>query len=287
MRRGVIIGSSLGAVAIGAVAAYKARYINPYSPVLERISLPLPPGHEGLHGLTIGFLTDSHVGPFFSHDDLTRATKLLASVKPDLILLGGDYISESPRFIGPTVEVLRELVHASSHGGLAVMGNHDLSVSEPKVTEAFKSAGIPILRNAAAPVAHNGDTLWIAGVDESLLGTPDPARTFAQIPPGAACLAVWHEPSFAEQVAARGAFAQLSGHTHGGQIRLPAIGPVGLPADGRCHVIGFNTVAGMPVYTSRGVGVYRPPMRFRCPPEVTLVTLVAPERYRNAGHDPS
>jgi uncharacterized protein len=270
--------AGFGAATFGAIEAYKARYVNPYSPVLEAITLTLPPGHEALDGMTIGFVTDTHVGPFYSPADLAKATKLLACARPDLILLGGDYVSESPRFIGPAVEVLKALVHAAPLGGYAVMGNHDLSVSQPKITSAFKAAGIPILRNEVVPVSFGGDTLWIAGIDETLLGTPDPAGIFAQIPAGSASLALWHEPSFAEQVAAHGAFAQLSGHTHGGQIRLPKIGAIGLPVDGRRHVIGFNDAAGMPVYTSRGAGVYRPPLRWNCPPEVTLVTLAAPER---------
>jgi predicted MPP superfamily phosphohydrolase len=270
--------AGLGAATFGAIEAYRARYINPYAPVLEPITFTLPPGHEALDGMTIGFVTDTHVGPFFSPKDLARATKLLACARPDLILLGGDYVSESPRFIAPAVAVLKELVHSAPLGGYAVMGNHDLSVSERKITSALKEARIPVLRNEVAPVAYQGDTLWIVGIDETLLGVPNPGDVFAQLPDGAAALALWHEPSFAEQAAAQGAFAQLSGHTHGGQIRLPKIGAIGLPVDGRRHVIGFNDAAGMPVYTSRGAGVYRPPLRWNCPPEVTLVTLAAPER---------
>jgi predicted MPP superfamily phosphohydrolase len=278
MRRLLFAGGL--AVSLAAAQLYHARYISPYSPVLERISLTLPPGHEGLHGMTIGFLADSHVGPYFTTQDLARACNLLAGATPDLILLGGDYCSESPRFIGPAIEVLGELVRQAPLGGYAVMGNHDLSVSEAKTTKALTDAGIPILRNDAVSIGCGGDTLWIAGIDETLLGRPDPAATFAQIPTGAATLALWHEPSFAEEVTPFGAFAQLSGHTHGGQIRIPRIGAVGLPADGKRHVIGFTDAAGMPVYTTRGVGVYRPPMRFRCPPEVTVVTLVSPESMK-------
>jgi hypothetical protein len=125
------------------------------------------------------------------------------------------------------------------------------------------------------PVTYQGATLWIAGIDETLLGHPDPKKTFAAIPAGTRPLALWHEPQFAEEAAALGAFAQLSGHTHGGQIRLPGLGPVGLPRHGRRHIIGLNDAAGMPIYTARGVGVYRPPLRFNCPPEVTLIELVA------------
>jgi hypothetical protein len=156
-----------------------------------------------------------------------------------------------------------------------VLGNHDLAVSVRKVQDALEAEGIPVLRNAAMPVTFHGETLWIAGVDDTLLGDPDPQRAFADLPDRETPLVLWHEPEFAEAVATRGAFAQLSGHTHGGQVRLPGLGPVGLPRHGRRHIIGMNDAAGMPIYTSRGVGVYRPPLRFNCPPEVTLVELIA------------
>ena len=102
----------------------------------------------------------------------------------------------------------------------------------------------------------------------------DPERTFADIPRDAAALALWHEPDYARQTARYGAFAQLSGHSHGGQVRLPGIGPLFLPKGGQQYVMGMNHASGMPVYTSRGVGVFLPPVRLNCPPEVTLITLV-------------
>ncbi len=276
-RRAFATGGILGALsafALTGVEAYEARYVHPYAPVLERIRLPLPPSKRGLAGLRIGFVTDTHVGPFVSPDDLARATSLIATERPDLVLLGGDYVSESPRYIHPTAEILGDLARSASLGAIAVLGNHDLAVSVRKVHEALEAAGIRVLRNAAMPVAFRGNSIWIAGIDDTLLGNPDPAAAFATIPDGEIPLVLWHEPEFAEAVAALGAFAQLSGHTHGGQVRLPGLGPVGLPRHGRRHIIGFNEAAGMRIYTSRGVGVYRPPIRFNCPPEVTIVELV-------------
>lgn len=279
-RRAFVLGGLLGAAgaaALSGVEAYQARYVNPYAPSVERVAIPLRPEHAGLAGLRIGFITDTHVGPFISADDLARATNLIAAEEPDLILLGGDYVSESPRYIGPAVELIRQLVSETPLGGFAVLGNHDLNVSASKVTAALEGAGVPVLRNRAASVTFRGETLWIAGIDETLMGRPDPPVAFGQIPADAATIALWHEPQFAEQAASEGAFLQLSGHTHGGQIRLPGVGPVGLPIHGKRYVMGLNHAAGMAIYTGRGVGVYRPPLRFNCPPEVTLVTLVKPE----------
>jgi len=278
-RRSFLVGGALGGAAAAGLTlfeAYAARYVNPYKPVLERVSIPVPADHPGLAGLRIGFITDTHVGPFISADDLQRATDLIAAEQPDLILLGGDYVSESARYTADAVEVIRHLIDAAPLGGYAVLGNHDLSVSSTRVREALVAAGIPVLRNDATSVAYGGDQLWIAGIDETLLGEPRPAETFAQVPPSAAALALWHEPQFAEEAAEHGAFLQLSGHTHGGQIRIPGVGPIGLPVHGKRYVMGLEYASGMPVYTARGVGVYRPPLRFNCPPEVTLVTLTPP-----------
>jgi predicted MPP superfamily phosphohydrolase len=275
LARGVAAMAGLGLLGAGALAA-QARHVAPYRPVLERVALPVPAGHAALAGLRIGFVTDAHVGPSFSAADLARATALLIEQRPDLVLLGGDYISEATRYIDGAAAVLADLVQAAPLGGYAVLGNHDMHHGGRPVATALERCGIPVLRNRAVEVESGHGRLWVAGIDESLVARPDPVGTFARIPSGAAALALWHEPAGAAQVARLGAFGQLSGHSHGGQIRLPIIGPLVLPPHGRTHAIGWNRAAGMPVYTSRGVGVYRPPLRFRCPPEVTLVALVAP-----------
>jgi uncharacterized protein len=277
-RRAFITGGVLGGVSaagLTAAEAYSARYRNPYRPRLERTTLVVPRGHESLAGLRIGFISDTHVGPFIAKPDVERAADLIRAEKPDLLLLGGDYVSESTRYIPIAVDALGSLAAEIELGAVGVLGNHDLHVNGYMISQALNSVGITILRNESHKITYNGEDLWIAGIDETLLGYPDINKTFAGIPAEAASIALWHEPEFAEQAAAKGAFAQLSGHTHGGQIRIPGVGPVGLPIDGKRYVMGHNTADGMQVYTSRGVGVFRPPMRFNCPPEVTIITLIA------------
>jgi predicted MPP superfamily phosphohydrolase len=272
---GGIVGG-LSALGIAGKTLHDAYEVEPFSPGIERIDLALPAGHDQLAGLRIGFVTDVHVGPYISVDDAARALALVARERPDLILLGGDYVSASPRYAGPAAEVLGELVGNVPLGGYAVLGNHDCGERgrAEKVTAALKAARIRVLRNAAAPIETGRGELWIAGVDEAIMASANPEATFSRIPAGAAVLALWHEPDYAARTAELGAFAQLSGHSHGGQVRLPGIGPLVLPEGGKRYVMGFNVAQGMPVYTSRGVGVFMPPLRLNCPPEVTLVTLV-------------
>jgi predicted MPP superfamily phosphohydrolase len=287
-RRALFKGGFAGAALVTGLSAhqlYRARYVNPYSPRLERALFPVPTGSEELTGLRIGFIADTHVGPFFDLDDLERALDLIRAEAPDLILLGGDYISESPRYALDTCAVFARLISAAPLGGYAAIGNHDLAVSRTRMQEVMAEVGIPLFRNQTAVVTYRGARLAIACIDDTLLGDPRPAETIAQAPVGVPVLAVWHEPEFAEQASAAGAFAQLSGHTHGGQIRLPGIGPIALPIHGRRHAIGADVADGMPIYTTRGVGIYRPPVRYNCPPEVTLVTLVPPVIHAHRSTD--
>jgi predicted MPP superfamily phosphohydrolase len=272
-------GGRTGVLAIaGAALALGHRHVRrvaPYAPVLDLVDLPLPAGCWGLNGLKIAFIADIHAGPFISPADLERGLNLLAPHHPHLLLLGGDYVSESARFIPPVADLLGGFASDIELGALAVLGNHDIAVSTEKSVRNLERDGIRVLRNEGVTIRWKDCDLGIAGIDDTLVGQPDVERAFATIAAQIPILALWHEPEFAEQCAERGAFAQLSGHTHGGQVILPFIGAPWLPADGHRYVRGLSRAGAMCVYTTRGLGVYRPPFRFRCPPEVTLITLVS------------
>ncbi len=266
------VAGLLGAAHIATAAAIRARHVAPFAPSVETISIPCPVDAPHLNGLRIGFLTDTHLGPVFSHDDVSRAVDRLLSLHPHLILLGGDFLCESPRYIDAAAAALAPCARAPL-GAVAVLGNHDWSNDGPRLACALEGREIKVLCNQALRLDVHGGDLWIAGVDDAMLGKPDLDLAFKDVPAGAAAIALWHEPDFAEETARRGAFLQLSGHSHGGQIRLPFAGALVAPPGGKEFVQGLNFAAGMPIYTSRGVGVYRPPLRFHCSPEVTLVEL--------------
>jgi uncharacterized protein len=263
-----------GAVVAATEVGRRARHEAPYRPVLDRIEIRIPLSVQTPPRLRIGFVADTHLGPVLRPSDIDRALALLLAAEPDLLLFGGDYVSESPRHIADAAAVLGNVAEATRFGSLAVLGNHDYANGAARMTAELEKRGIRVLRNESARVGDDTGELWIAGIDDALLGSPDPERAFASVPSGAGAIALWHEADWAEQVVQYGTLLQLSGHSHGGQVRLPIAGTVAAPAGGRRFVKGLNIAAGMPVYTTRGVGVYRPPVRFRCPPEVTLVTLV-------------
>ena len=278
----VKVASAAGATA--AVTLHRARHQSPYAPVLERVDIPMPSDASG-PALRIGFVTDTHIGSVMRARDVDRALELLFTAAPDLLLLGGDYVCESPRFVDEAATVFGPYASSAPLGAFAVLGNHDYSNDAARMTRGLERQAIRVLRNAAAPVCAAAGELWIVGVDDAMLGFPDPAEAFAGVPERAPVIALWHEPDWADAVAPYGAFLQLSGHSHGGQIRLPFVGSIAAPAGGRRFVAGLNMASGMRVYTSRGVGVYRPPIRIRCRPEVTLLTLAGyDEKAGDAGH---
>jgi uncharacterized protein len=274
-RPNVTRAAVVGAIATAAAAAvgHHSRYTAPYGPVLERVDIRLPQGVGAPAGLRIGFVSDTHIGSLVRTPDVERALSLLLSSAPDVLLFGGDYISESPRHIPYAADVLGSAASAARLGSFAVLGNHDYANGVDRLISHLENRGIQVLRNDAARIADDSGSLWIAGIDDAMLGSPHVPRAFANVPENTRALALWHEPDWAESVVPYGAFLQLSGHSHGGQIQLPVAGSLGAPAGGRRFVSGLNHAMGMPIYTSRGVGVFRPPVRFRCAPEVTLITL--------------
>jgi uncharacterized protein len=269
-------GAVIAAGAVVSVAGMgrRARHEAPYRPVLERVDIRVPACIATPPRLRIGFVADTHLGSVIRAADIDRALELLLAAEPDLLLFGGDYVSESPRHIPDAAAVLGNAANTTRFGSLAVLGNHDYVNGAGRMTAALEKRGIRVLRNESARMGDDTGELWLAGIDDALLGSPDPQRAFASVPSGARAIALWHEPGWADQVVKYGAYLQLSGHSHGGQIRLPIAGPITAPAGGRRFVKGLNFVGGMPIYTTRGVGVFRPPVRFLCPPEVTLMTLV-------------
>ena len=156
------------------------------------------------------------------------------------------------------------------------MGNHDVLVSAHAVTDALATHSIPLLANRSVPIEREGKRLWLAGTEDALEQHPDlatalpAARNQHQEP----VILLAHEPDFADHVARYPIDLQISGHSHGGQVRIPGYGAPVLPHLGRKYSMGLNQVGGLQVYTNRGIGVVTPPVRFNCPPEVTLITLV-------------
>lgn len=214
--------------------------------------------------LKIAHLTDLHTygaGPVE-----IEVLRLVAAECPDLIVITGDLISSTDAYEGCR-EVLRGL-HAPL-GVWVVRGNHEIWAPVEDERGYYRSEGATILVNESTEVAEG---VWITGFDDAFAGSPDLDRTLANIPEDAFRIALFHSPDFFDQVSGRCDVA-LSGHTHGGQVRLPLLSPFWLPPSCGRYVDGWYEQKGSRMYVSRGIGTSILPVRFLCRPEIAVFML--------------
>ena len=262
-------GGLVAASAACAAGPAWALLLEPSWLALEQVKVRLPNLAPSLIGLRIAFLSDLHRGPHIDPSHIARAVRMAREAAPDLVLLGGDFVSGSAAY---AESCARELASLQAPLGIyACLGNHDYWTDPDAVTEALHRAGIRVLRNAGLEVA---DQLWVAAVDDVWEGRPSLEMALRGMPTDALAVLLVHEPDYADTVAADGRVAlMLSGHTHGGQVRLPLFGPPILPYLGQRYPAGLYTLGEMTLYVTRGVGLVAPPVRLNCRPEVTVLTL--------------
>lgn len=261
-------------VVAGIALAIWARFVHPFRTQVRHVIMPLPRRHAHLNGITIAFAADLHVGPHFRTDDLKATTDALRRARPDIVIFGGDYVCESPRFIDPTIPALKDMASTARIGSWAILGNHDVANTPERMIDAMRDAGIGVLVNESVEVETEKGSIWFVGIDDAVLGHPDLPGSFRDVPADAATIVLWHEPDRAEHIVPFDPLFMLSGHTHGGQVRLPVVGAIAAPILGKRYVWGRYDVDGMPLYVTSGIGMYRPPIRVNCPPEVVIVTLL-------------
>jgi uncharacterized protein len=229
---------------------------------------------SGLDGLKICLLTDFHYVPGKDDGLLEKTIAAVRYERPDLIALGGDYMDGDPKTIEPLLEGLGTL--SARHGIFAVMGNHDGWAGDRSVIRRqFEKAGISFLINRNSQLTIRGDTLAVAGTDFVWRGKPDPVQTLKGISRETPVLALVHEPDYFDTMRAqRDILLQVSGHTHGGQCRVPLLGyaPVKVRY-GKNYVYGGFTRGDSQLFVSRGLGMTGLRVRFSCPPELAILTL--------------
>jgi len=259
------------AAAAGSMLAVYAADIEPRWPEIVRLELPLPRLPARLDGLSIVQMSDLHAGYAAGPARVRSYVDTVNALHPDIVAITGDMFHRGAVSAWMCAAELSEL--RAPLGTYVVMGNHERH-EPPEVGEApFRRVGLTVLVNAAHSIQVDGDTLWIVGIDDVLMRRSDLHQALRGVPETACKILLVHEPDLADRASLFPIDLQLSGHTHGGQIRVPGLGALLLPVMGRKYPIGLNRVNGMWVYTSRGLGVNRPAVRFNCRPEITLFTL--------------
>ena len=269
-RRAALKGVLAGAVGmVGGTAAYGIGYerhrLGATEARLPVYGLPTP-----LDGVRIALLTDIHHSALVGADDVRAAVDLALSLKPDLIVLGGDYVSFADRkFVGPVADLLAPL--RAPYGVFAILGNHD---DEKDMPAALSRKGFTVLKDQSSRVKLRGEALELAGIRFWTRRPADIQEVIRKARDPVILLA--HDPRRLTEAAVLNVPAVLSGHTHGGQIVLPGVGAV---AKARFPVLeGLGRKAYTSIFVSRGIGTVYVPVRINCPPEVALVTLASVPR---------
>ena len=277
-KRGIVTRRNfLRLMAAGTAGAFAdAFWVEPGWLTVTRCDVPCRNLPAGLDGLRVGLLADMHFQPEHNEALMEEAISRVNAEKLDLLLLGGDYVTSSSSVLAPLARILEKA--RASHGVFAVMGNHDGWHAGREVTRRiFEKAGISFLINENSQLHLKGEKLAIAGTDFVWLGKPDPEAALKGIARDTPVLALVHEPDyFDEMIARRDILLQLSGHTHGGQCRVPLMGFA--PAKvkhGEKYIYGHHASGGSNLFVTRGVGTTGLRVRFACPPELAVLTLRA------------
>jgi hypothetical protein len=241
-------------------------------PVVDLVEVPIKGLPAAFDGFTIAQLSDIHLYPYTRAETVQRAVELANQFQPDLVALTGDYVWQDLDAIFDLADIFSNL--EAKYGVAAIMGNHDLWLDATTIKSAFSEAGLPMLVNQGIPIQKSGTEIYIAGLDDGWSGQPDLNQALAGVKENIPVILLFHEPDLVDQVSLDSRVSlMLSGHTHGGQVRINGKKPPIQPYLGKKYDIGLHQVRSTFLYVNRGIGNISIPLRMNCPPEVTRIIL--------------
>ncbi|MCA1589194.1 MAG: metallophosphoesterase [Acidobacteria bacterium] len=236
---------------------------------LERVEIRLERLPKKLDGFRIIHLSDIHHSPFTGLEHIERTVKIANRLRPDMFVLTGDYVSHETKYISPAADVLGNL--NAEFGTHACLGNHDHWTDAELVTRRFREAGINMLINEGFRFQARDSAIWLAGVDDHMVGKTDLAAALKGSYPDEMKLVLAHNPLIFRQAVRYDVDLTLSGHTHGGQVRIRNQEKRILPR--RKLSNGLHNRKNSQIYITRGIGTVVMPIRYQCPPEISLLEL--------------
>ncbi|MFW5696764.1 MAG: metallophosphoesterase [Phototrophicaceae bacterium] len=274
--RAIIRNLLLTALPVGAFYLYASR-IEPHWLDVKSIEIVLPRLDPAFDGYRIAQFSDIHMDSHMTPARLQTVVERVNAHQPDLTVITGDFITRRTHYVADDITAVLRQLHAAD-GVLAIPGNHDYyNYQIDNVRRMMRDSGITDLSNRVHSIKRGEAQLHICGVDDVVYRKARLDLVLADLPDDGAAILLAHEPDFADISAPTGRFdLQLSGHTHGGQMRLPLVGALISPTHGTRYSRGLLDIDGMWLYTNVGVGTVSFNLRFNCRPEITVFTLRAP-----------
>ncbi len=240
---------------------------------INYLRLALPRLDPAFNGYRLVQISDLHVDQWTSVERLESIVENVNRQHPDLVAITGDFITHNPdMYAGELTDMLRAI--KSKDGVYAILGNHDHTSKPQAVHEIIQRSGLQDATNCVYTLKRGTAGLHIAGVDDYMRHKDRLDLVLQQLPETGAAILLAHEPDFADISAPTGRFdLQLSGHSHGGQIRLPFLGTIFLPKDAKKYPSGMYRLGNMILYTNRGLGAVHLHLRYHSRPEIIVFSL--------------
>ncbi len=239
---------------------------------IEEVEISLKRLPKKLDGLKLVHLSDIHHSPFTGLEHIEKAIKIANEVEPDMFVLTGDYVSHETEYVEPVAKVLGNL--ESEYGTFACLGNHDHWTDAEAVTKSLRDNAIKVLINEGFRFTAKDVSFWLCGVDDHMVKQTDVNAALHGSFPDEMKMLLAHNPVIIRQAVKYGIDVMFSGHTHGGQIKIRDKEKKIL-AHRRKLTSGLHERKGTQIYITRGIGTVVLPVRYQCPPEISLITLKA------------
>jgi predicted MPP superfamily phosphohydrolase len=262
-------------------AILRAAMIEPHQIEITHQTIAVEKLPAEFRGLRIVQLSDVHHSPFLDEERINEAVRMANDLRPDMVALTGDYISHSRDYIAPCARALGRL--RAAHGVFAVLGNHDHWTDGAMMRDALVDQGIRVLCNESTRIERGSSHIRLAGIDDMMVKRDNLRQALEQTSWDETRILLSHNPAIIREAARAGIDLVLSGHTHGGQINWRLL--TGrkdrkiarwLRRPSRRLMRGHAQLGSTQLYVNRGLGTVIVPLRYGCPPEITLLEIVRP-----------
>jgi predicted MPP superfamily phosphohydrolase len=275
-RRFISLSLSIAATAAVFEFGFTHRRIKATETDVEIVDLP-----EIFDGFKIVQLSDFHRSRWIGENHIREAGDIARSLEPDMVVFTGDMVTGSAGQIWSCLDAIGYI--PSPWGTFGVLGNHDWWSGERVIRDALETVGVTVLSNTSIRIGSRGSHIWLLGVEDLWSRRASLAAANSGVDDNAPRILLCHNPDILPSAARRNMDLVISGHTHGGQVCIPGVGPLMLPIQGsRKLASGLHNYGKTQIYVSRGIGMVSPPVRICCPPEVNLIRLQRRERIRTA-----